>query len=122
MPWRLPTPCRQPGCHALVDGGGYCEPHKQKRDRDYNAARKADPNRTDAFYKTAAWRALRALRLNIEPVCRNCKLQGRVTPANTADHIVPIRQGGAPLDLNNTQSLCGPCHASKSALEGSRWG
>ena len=40
-----------------------------------------------------------------------------LTPAQMVDHIVPINKGGAPLDLNNLQSLCNACHAAKSAKD-----
>jgi len=32
-----------------------------------------------------------------------------------ADHIVELRDGGAPFDLANGQALCGACHARKTA-------
>jgi hypothetical protein len=37
-------------------------------------------------------------------------------PATIVDHIVPLAMGGPDTD-DNTQPLCGPCHASKTALE-----
>jgi 5-methylcytosine-specific restriction endonuclease McrA len=45
-----------------------------------------------------------------------------MTPAAMVDHIVPIRQGGAALDMNNLQSLCWSCHCAKSIKEGIRFG
>ena len=33
------------------------------------------------------------------------------------DHIVPINKGGAPLDMDNLQSLCSHCHAAKTARD-----
>jgi 5-methylcytosine-specific restriction endonuclease McrA len=48
-----------------------------------------------------------------------CLKEGRYTTATIVDHIVPIRQGGARLDINNLQSLCHSCHTIKSNEEGS---
>ena len=33
------------------------------------------------------------------------------------DHILPIKMGGDPLDPNNQQTLCYPCHKKKSAVD-----
>ena len=30
------------------------------------------------------------------------------------DHIIPIKMGGDPLDINNQQTLCYPCHKRKT--------
>jgi 5-methylcytosine-specific restriction protein A len=43
--------------------------------------------------------------------------KGVLVPAQMVDHIVPINKGGAPLDLNNLQSLCNHCHAVKTARD-----
>ena len=51
------------------------------------------------------------------PLCVHCIEHKRITPANTLDHITPIRLGGAPLDRNNLQWLCERCHARKSQSE-----
>lgn len=49
--------------------------------------------------------------------CQSC---GIVRLDNECDHIVPLEQGGAAMDINNMQTLCGGpdgCHTKKSALE-----
>ena len=123
MPSRPLQPCKQPGCAELV-AKGYCAAHQRADNRRYYERRRADPllRLRDAFYKTAAWLALRAWRLSIEPLCRMCKELGLVTAATCVDHIEPIAQAwDRRLDPDNTQSLCDSCHARKSAIEGSRW-
>ena len=47
--------------------------------------------------------------------CQHCRGYG-----NEADHIVPLDRGGAAYDLGNLQTLCGPCHAAKTAGERGR--
>ena len=70
------------------------------------------------FYQSREWRRLRSVKLQQDPVCELClKEKNIITPAKVVDHIVPINKGGAPLDLNNLQSLCYPCHSRKSATD-----
>ncbi len=68
------------------------------------------------------WRALRLDHLSREPLCRMCQQLGRVTAASMVDHITPIKGREDPLRLadSNLQSLCVPCHAIKTASDGSR--
>lgn len=69
------------------------------------------------FYQSRKWRALRTLKLQKDPLCEECMRKGMLVPAQMVDHIVPINKGGAPLDLNNLQSLCNHCHAVKTARD-----
>lgn len=58
--------------------------------------------------------ALRTRRLALEPLCRDCADQGKVTEAVTPDHIVPLALGGTDTD-DNIRCLCQPCHAKRTA-------
>jgi len=50
-----------------------------------------------------------------QPLCEVCMKRGRLTPANTVDHIVSIKAGGHPFPtLDELMSMCTPCHNSKS--------
>ena len=40
---------------------------------------------------------------------------GRTNTRLYADHIIELKDGGAPLDLRNGQALCGSCHVRKTA-------
>jgi 5-methylcytosine-specific restriction enzyme A len=68
------------------------------------------------------WRRARQAFLARHPLCVMCAAAGRLESATVVDHIVPHR-GDTRLFWNkaNWQSLCGRCHASKTAREG-RWG
>ena len=67
-------------------------------------------------YSTAAWARLRAAHLAIEPACRACHAEGRLTRANTADHAVPVTQGGPAFPGHDgLASYCAPCHSAKTA-------
>lgn len=47
-------------------------------------------------------------------LCVCCAGLGRTTVATEVDHILPLFKGGTD-DLENLQSLCGECHARKTA-------
>lgn len=70
-----------------------------------------------AFYRAAPWRKLRATKMQYNPLCEECTRNGRVVSATMVDHIKPISEGGAMLDMENLQSLCNRCHNIKSGRE-----
>ena len=120
MPRKPKTPCRYPGCPNLVDGGGYCDKHKAKTEKEYNTYFR--DKKAQRFYESSEWKRLRASKLAVTPYCEECFRHGNATKATMVDHIKPIKQGGAPLDIHNLQSLCWSCHSKKSIEEGSRFG
>lgn len=71
------------------------------------------PGSNQEFYNSKSWRKASAHQRAIEPLCRECKKKGKLTPAQMTDHIIPITQGGALFDIENLQSLCNRCHAVK---------
>ena len=117
MPYKAPTPCRHPGCAALVtDGSGYCKTHQGDRNvrRPDFTARQRQASRGPMATNLAAWRKLRERILITEPLCRICSLAGKVTPASCVDHI-----DGDPCHIANAnlQPLCHSCHSRKTAKE-----
>lgn len=82
-------------------------PHLSKDQRSAAAAQYRQ------WYKTKEWQAIRRQRFAMEPHCRFCAEAGRTIRALSCDHVIP-HKGNAALffDLNNTASLCGPCHDS----------
>ncbi len=93
---------------------------KQDRDRDNDMnRRKRHPWRN--WYKLAAWKRIRALRLSADPLCVMCLAEGKTTAATVVDHIEPHR-GNREMFFSyaNTQSLCEPHHnRDKQRLEAS---
>lgn len=51
-----------------------------------------------------------------EPICRVCDF----LPSVTADHIIPVAEGGEELDRDNLQGICQPCHDAKTLEESKR--
>lgn len=63
------------------------------------------------------WERLRAAALARDMhLCQICARAGIVTPATQVDHITPKARGGGDT-LDNTQSVCEPCHKDKTAQE-----
>ena len=76
------------------------------------------PKRADAHYLSPEHRAWRAVVL--ARAANRCQSLFCETPQRGsgrrlfADHIVEIKDGGAALDPENGQALCGSCHALKT--------
>ena len=71
-----------------------------------------------SFYRSKAWRELRARKLRQDPYCQCPDCEGKRIPADMVDHIQRIEDGGSPLDINNLQSMRNhPCHDRKRARE-----
>lgn len=85
---------------------------KRRQKEIQNRYNKARPERHQ-FYSSAAWRKLRDWYRKEHPLCEACQERGLVKVAQLVDHIVEIKDGGAPLDPANLQSLCGTCHNRK---------
>ena len=116
MPRSAPTPCRHPGCAALLNKPGYCDVHRPAVHRDYGRARRGfDSER--GFYQSAQWRAVRATFLRVHPLCVLCQQRGRVVPAVVVDHVQPLKDGGARFEWHNLQALCVSDHNAKTAAE-----
>ncbi len=76
--------------------------------------------KADGFYLSAEWLAIRD-RVRFEAGGR-CQAPGcdRAERRMFVDHVVELKDGGAPLARSNLWLLCGSCHSSKTAAERSR--
>lgn len=83
--------------------------------REAHAGRK---RKNSKFYNSTAWRKTRAQYLLSNPLCKFCFEKKEYVGAKVVDHIIPINQGGDPLDPGNFQGLCDSCHNKKSGREG----
>ena len=112
MPKAAPKPCNYPGCGVLVrDGSGRCSKHP-----------KPQWSKSGTATKRITGRKLQAMRADLfarDPLCAECKRQGRVTLATERDHITPLAEDGAD-DDSNVQGLCFDCHEAKSKTEAAR--
>lgn len=111
MPSRPKTPCRHPGCAALVPyGTKYCEVHKPMHPEEVRSA-------SDRGYGSA-WNRARKKYLAAHPLCVACMKEGRYVKATDVDHIIPHR-GDRVLfwDQSNWQALCHRHHSMKTRNE-----
>lgn len=110
MPYKSRKICPKPNCNKIIQGNeSHCTEH---REASWEIERKYNP-----FYSSAKWKSLSKRFREAHPLCIDCKKKGRDTIAKHTDHIKPIDQGGEPLSWDNLQSLCIPCHSSKTAKE-----
>lgn len=68
-------------------------------------------------YSNTQWKKLREIKKKKDPLCELCKKKGIVKEAQLIDHLISIRDGGEPLDINNLCSLCKDCHVIKTQKE-----
>lgn len=66
----------------------------------------------DSFYHSREWQAVRRQVLDRDNyLCQVCKRAGRITPATTVHHIVPVRADWTRrLDPANLETICKTCH------------
>lgn len=69
------------------------------------------------FYQSTSWKSLRNYKIQLHPLCEHCEAKGLIEPGKEIDHIIAIKDNGPMLSLDNLQTLCRSCHASKSAKE-----
>lgn len=73
---------------------------------------KPPPKTADPFYTSKEWRGLVArVKRERGSFCQRCGSSHRVI----GDHIVELKDGGAPLDPNNVELLCFTHHQRKTA-------
>jgi len=120
VPYKPARPCRQPGCPGLTtDRTGYCDEHRQRALQQQDAAR---PSANERGYNYR-WHKVSRLYLIEHPLCVHCLIEGRVTAADTVDHIIPHKGNQALFwDESNWQSMCRPHHDKKTANEDGGFG
>lgn len=102
MPKKSKRPCRYRGCPRLTDlPSGFCAEHDKLQTQQYNKARRVEHNQRYGYQ----WRKFRARFLNNHPLCEQCRLNGRYTPATEIHHIKPLSEGGTN-DESNLMPLC----------------
>lgn len=92
--------------------GTFRAKHQQARSdqkREYDRRRDSEaPHRT--WVKSRRWKKLREVQLSIEPLCRMCSAENKITIAVICDHVEPHRGDEAKFWSGPFQSLCKPHH------------
>jgi 5-methylcytosine-specific restriction protein A len=109
-------PCAAPLCPALVTKGR-CPAHAKQQDRARGTAQQRGYDSRWASYSRQfrqehptcgeRWDGV------LDPTHSKCLQQGRMTPAECVDHIVPVSRGGSFWAPSNHQSLCVACNTAK---------
>lgn len=72
-----------------------------------------------AFYKSPRWRAVRAAKLRLNPLCEECEAKGLTVAAMHVHHILERKaRPDLAFEITNLQSLCPPCHGEKRGHDG----
>jgi len=53
-------------------------------------------------------------------LCQPCQRAGKLSVAKQVDHITPLAEGGAEMDMRNAEAVCLACHAKKTQAEAAR--
>ena len=105
MPNKPKKPCSYRGCPELTHDK-YCVKHRLKASREYDKfERSPDHNKVYGY----RWRKIRGAYLQKNPLCEDCLLTGKLTPADEVHHRIPIAEGGSHAE-DNLRSLCQSCH------------
>ncbi len=96
------------------NASGRCPEHAATHRREVNRWRH------NPFYDSPQWRALRARvlkhhRQTVGPVCPGWQREAHPATDLTADHVIPLAAGGAPLDPDNVGVLCRSCGSRKGS-------
>lgn len=109
--------CSTPGCPEIVPTGK-CARHKR-------IARKKTDERVGRI-RGSRWRDIRKNVFKSQagrcfcPGCEMCNTRNKkqcFREAIEVDHIIPLRDGGAPTDRGNLRGLCHECHDVKTRAE-----
>lgn len=117
MPRRPKTPCSRAGCPELSEGR-FCPVHEKEEARRYEKYQR-DPATKKRYGR--AWQRIRNRYIAANPLCEQCRKQGRLTSAEEVHHILPLAAGGTH-EERNLMALCTSCHSEITAREGGRWG
>lgn len=112
-------PCPKIGCPNLTRER-YCTEHTYERKEKVKQYNKQRDEKHVKFYNSRIWREARQQALVRDRfLCVHCKQEGRLTKAKIVDHIEELKHGGwdKRTDLDNLQSLCVPCHNTKTKKE-----
>lgn len=112
MPKAPMKPCTYPRCTTLVSKGSRCDKHARQDEERYEKER---GTATERGYNHN-WFKVRTMKLNRNPLCERCELDGRIQKADLVHH---IDRNSRNSRADNLESLCRECHDEEH--KGERW-
>jgi len=115
---RLPSICKHIGCNNLIPAPGYCNDHISdaiiKKRQSWADADKAKTPEAKAFYNSHVWHEASRKHRRHEPLCRQCRKEGRITKGQMVHHNPSrekiIEMGENPYAERYLVTLCNSCH------------
>jgi 5-methylcytosine-specific restriction enzyme A len=118
----MKTPCRHPGCSALLTKSGYCATHQASAPRQHTLydryVRQRDPALAMAarIRNSARWKTVRRQVLDAYPLCADPhgehQRQGTTRTATEVHHITGLAESPElAFESSNLSPLCSRCHA-----------
>lgn len=110
-------------CSApAVTASGYCDACSRTPRYEPKATnkKKGGKRKSPPVARHPLWRRLAAAFLRRNPHCARCAMTAgkQFVPATSVDHVLSVRLfPERELDEGNLQSLCHPCHSSKTGYE-----
>lgn len=89
------------------------KPKKKREYIDYNKKRE----KRQSVYNTGRWRDMRIAKLQNNPLCEICEIEGRITLAEEVHHLQSFvdyddnEMLSFAFDANNLCSVCKKCHS-----------
>ena len=120
MPRRALRPCKQHECNVLTnDRSGYCPGHiylaeelKKQHWKRHDVSRGSARERG----YDSRWEKVRRIFLMRNPLCYDCMIKGRFTPANEVHHVKKVREHPElRLTIDNLIALCKSCHSKRTS-------
>lgn len=113
--------CTASGCTTIVEVQPFSKEHPRCEKHQYIQPEKKvyehHFHNGKNIYHNSKWRKLRAIKAAQNPCCEDCLEIGIVRPVQIVDHVIEIEDGGEKYDIDNTRSLCRPCHKRKTDTE-----
>jgi len=122
----MKSPCKYPGCRALLESSGYCPDHQSSAPnphKNYDThVRAKDPALAEAhrIRRTARWVRVRNLKLSDNPLCEDpFEDHARRNTTETAAQVHHIKglitNPELAFHFDNLLSVCTGCHARLEA-------
>ena len=97
-----------------MQGGGYCDKHKTVPTPAFETLNSKKTSEQKKFYSSRKWTETSKQHRQQEPLCRRCKANGLIVPAQMVHHNPPVEdliaRGLSPYDHAYLESLCNKCH------------